>query len=225
MAIAAAGQVGMISGRLGGQEFVQVGGKTVLKKKKGRQSRTSAATLRARAFQAESMQHWHALTDAEKLAWKIAAQQRPRPDRFGTPRTLNAMQLFLREQRDHTYCVEYWETKPPIISIGTVNVYDLELTAGSHLSVDYDNWWGMQPRRSISVFISRWRGNGSGGRGTAWRAIGPRTAFNGPLSFDAVLTSENVEFIEGEKVGIKFKFWASNMWHHEQEYGDVIVGA
>ena len=157
MALLSAGPIGRVSGKVGGIEVAQVGGRSVLKKAKLRQSSGTADRVWAQDLQSEAVLAWRGLTDASRLRWEIAARLRPVTDRFGTVRALNGFQLFMSMPRGLRFFSGYfWLVNPPSIvypeswGAAVTLTHPSTMTLYVNPGVHYSSW-------IVQVFISRMR--------------------------------------------------------------------
>jgi len=225
MAIAAQGVVGRISGAVGGIEVAQVGGLSVVKQGKTRGVRTSPAMIKSRAFQGEAVRYWQNLSAANKLAWKMAAEERRRPNRFGDMRTLNSLQLFLTCAHDHTYAYEFWEDTPPLGQVILPLTVGVTLAAGPWLTVAASTWWNHYVYPIMWAYVSRWRHLHAEGRAYKWQRIGPINVTGDAPTFSVPMQAENIEFVEGERVSVRIGFGGDGVWPYVWDKGIVTVTA
>ena len=232
MALLRSGPIGDVSGRLGGVEIAQVGGRSVIKHQKLRQSSGSAARTRAQGTQAAAIAHWRGLTDAQRLAWAVAAQGRPIPDRFGIPRLRNGFQLFMTIPHDFRYGIpKEWFDTPPVRSLSYAGTPVPTMNAGYDFTVLFSSL--SEASYNCAAYISRFRPENSTRNAYQWIKAGmDHTPTDHIFDFATSMEGQNISLIEGERVSVKLKLWGyyveagrGTCWPSDYDCGVVTVGA
>jgi len=226
MALVNSGLVGELSGSIGGLEFAQAKGSNVAKQRKTRRPRFTPARLVAWEFHRVQIARWRALTDAQRTAWNTAAQQRPRPDRFGVDRQLSGFQLFLTMPADFRFgAPENWQNVPPLNTFAIQDITTIYWDVAFNLTIE-----GLTPAPPVAycygyAYFSRWQ-QPNQKHAKNWRSAGP--SYRDPaFSFDwfTNLSYLNTPGISDEWVHLKFKFWAPDYWPVWYDAGLVQINA
>jgi hypothetical protein len=204
MALLQPGPIGKVSGVLGGLEVAQVGGHSVIKRCKGRQSSTSTARMNAHLLMAKHIEYWKALLPQERKAWDVSAKMRYRVNRFGVKTALTGLEFFMSMEFDDRYAsgmyLTRWVCEATTQITGTPQITivpggDTKLSCGGFPSTLGQWAW---------LYISRFRPQTSDRKAFTWRKIPPVEILNSEYVFTTVLAAEGVEFVNGERVAVKF---------------------
>jgi len=225
MALSKPSIAGQISGVLSGAEFAASKGRQIVKTSKIRRPRPSVNRLIAQAQQAAAIRYYLDLDDPYKRSWERAASLRPFPDRFGTPRTLSALQLFLTIPHDFRFSIpEYYEDSPPLLTNAfhyTVTAtwtapYDCRVIASTVGSPgDFD---------ICALFASRFQRPGAR-NSRNWRKVGLLyAATNLNRDFDTSLEALNCAAISGETIRLRFQWYRHGFWPLWADIGQITVG-
>jgi hypothetical protein len=237
MALLRSGTIGDVSGRLGGVEIAQVGGRSIIKHAKLRQSSGSEARTRAQNVQAAAIAHWRGLTDAQRLAWEVVAQGRTIPDRFGVPRLRNGFQLFMTIPHDFRYGItQTWFDIPPTRSLTYAGTPVPTLNAGYDFTVLFPSInEHLQYNETFicAAYISRFRPENSTRKAYQWIKAGmDQDPTDHIFDFATSMEGQNISLIEGERVSVKLKLWgyyvegeSGTCWPTDYDCGVVTVGA
>jgi hypothetical protein len=226
MAIMRRGIIGDISGRLGGIEIALNRGRSIVKPAKQGRPKQTAKSYDAHTYHTDAIHHWNNLTDAQKLAWRNAALQRPKPDRLGIPRTPTGRELFLSVP--HYVKADtsiYWQDLPPnnnaIITIQP-SIYALSPSAFS-ISADFAACMSYHLKWA---YISRFQNPGSQHH-RHWVKIGP--VLQDPpepiIVFTSALADADIALIDGETWAIQFGWFCANYWPLNFYLGTATITA
>ena len=225
MAIARGGIAGDISGALGGVEFAKGRGGMVLKKRKSRQSSTSGARTLAQAFHTSMVASWKARTDAQRLAWDVAARSRLRSDRFGVRRAGNGFQLFMSMQMViYPFHTIYPVYTPPHQSLSADKAIVVEANVPNHVNVWTEDVSGIAAYL-VAVYIGRFRPTSGSGRCYTWKKIGMIQSGTPIGYFEYLMDELNIQLVEGETIAVKARFWLPTWWPVDIDLGTIVVGA
>lgn len=223
MAISKSGVLGAVSGRVGGVEFAQSGGRSVVKAKKTRASSWSPDKGIAQQQLRDAIDHWKGLTDAQRKAWGVAASQRPSPDRFGVKRCRSGFQLFLTIPHDFRFgVVERWQDVPPIQGFQLVDVTYQLVTAPSVWMLDYLTA-PVETVACIYAYAARFQKATAKCTGR-YKKVGMSDCGAGmPIMFDTSLQGLNVAFLPGEVIDVKYQLWGPGYWPLWFDGGRITV--
>jgi hypothetical protein len=212
MALLQRGPLGEISGKLGGIEAAHVGGRTILKHAKSRQSSCSPLRTQAQTLQTIAMARWQQLSSAQRQAWSIAATQRPVTDRLGSKHALTGLQLFLTMPHDWRFTSsEHWQDVPPTNLLpGYLDSWLLLDADGQSYYIP--NTWKAAPTPIATLWISRFKNPNTSATAYTWIRIGPFDCPNTYTNISSILTTLHVQFIKYEWVCVKTQLWAPNYW-------------
>ena len=172
MALLSVGPIGRVSGKVGGIEVAQVGGRSVLKQAKLRQSSSTSRRIVAQSLQAAAVRAWRNMTDTGRLRWEISARSRLVTDRFGVSRALNGFQLFMSMPRGLSlFGGYYFLLRPPTIvypepwvAVVTAS-HPSTMTLFVNPGVGYASW-------VVQLWISRFRPVAGDAKPSTWISIG-----------------------------------------------------
>jgi hypothetical protein len=86
----------VISGNVGGQNFVAATRTPYIRTRRGHTIGTTAAQLDARSRWQHYINRWATLTDAQRSAWSLAATFIPTNNRLGLPKKLTGREYYLQ---------------------------------------------------------------------------------------------------------------------------------
>lgn len=225
MALNLPGIAGQISGAVQGVEFANSRGRSIMKKAKPHKQTRSPAQLHSDNIQRAAIAHWQGLTDNQRTAWKTAADQKPRPDRFGTYRVLSGFQLFLTIPHDFRFGVPVaFLDDPPIEITGTPFITSLTITAPA--SIVAGGFFPSGFNYTLSLFISRWMSPTATRAHRNWKKLGLTywDTAAGP-DFSTSLAANNVNFIAGETVAARLQFYNAGKYPSWKDFGPLTVAA
>jgi hypothetical protein len=213
-----------MSGKLGGIEVAQVGGRGVLKQAKLRQSSCSVARTTAQNFQAGVIAQWRGFDDAHRRRWNIAAAGRKEKDRLGVTRALSGFQLYmsmphLTELFGHQ---AYWGVPPAFIYPGTFYV-DADATSPHTLTLTVTGILWADPF-AWNIQIGRMRPQNPDARCYNWKALRPYGGTFGTNQVGLLLTEKNIQLISGERIALKLVHYTIQYWPVEVDLGTITVG-
>jgi hypothetical protein len=224
MALLVRGPIGEISGKLGGLEAARVGGRTVLKQAKTRQSSTSSSRVRAQSDHVAAIQFWKSLTDLQRMAWNQAAKDRPSKDRLGTLRCLNGFQLFMSLPHDWRFTfLPIWSYTPPQTQLPPPTNPIVEAVAPGHLEITIDEVGGFEAYFCY-CHVARFRSASTRLSGFQWKTL-PMvlSSFDSVATFDTAMAAENMSFVSGERIGLRVGFWIRDCWPVIADLGRIVV--
>lgn len=111
--------VGQISGRVGGTIFSRNKGGAYVRNGSIPTTVTTTKALAYKAYFAAASQAWTALTDAQRLAWKVWAQSKTSTNRLGRSISLSGQQWFIGMNSRLAAASENLITVPPITTAPT----------------------------------------------------------------------------------------------------------
>jgi len=204
MALLQPGPIGKVSGVLGGIEVAQVGGLSVLKKCKGRQSSNSIARMNAHLLFTKHLKYWHALLPQERVAWDVSARTRYRVNRFGVKTVLTGLEFFMSMEFDDRYAPGMYLTRWVCESTTEITgVPQIIISNGGGCLLNCGGFpWGLG--QWAWLYVSRFRPQTSDRRSYLWRKVPPVEIANFYYDFTAILAAENMSFVTGERVAVKF---------------------
>jgi hypothetical protein len=224
MALLLAGAIGKVSGRLGGVEIAQVGGRGVIKRSKGRQSAGGPDRIEAQAFLGGQIAAWRALTDARKKTWEDAARTRPRADRLGTKRCISGYQLYMSMPHwPLVFGVQPRWYIPPTIPLPVPAEATITITAPGTLDFDITTMTELAGWM-VQIQIGRFQPLTGNRNCYTWKSLGSLPCVPDHNSWDAVLTAKNIAFIAGERVAVKWTAYTQYHWMYNVDAGKLTVG-
>lgn len=224
MAISKSSILGAISGKLGGAEFATYKGRQVIKSPKGKPHGSSANKISAQAQHGAAMRYFGELSEANKEAWRVAAQQKPRPDRFGVPHALSAIQLFLTIPHDFRFSVPvHYEDTPPMSNNAMRYPCTATWAAPYNCNATYSTVGSPGDMHIISLYASRFnRPHQRSSRN--WRKVGlVYQAFAASADFDTSLEALHVGAIAGESINLRLQWYMHGWWPLWYDIGIITV--
>jgi len=213
MAIARAGIIPIISGKLGGMEIAATKNGMVLKHPKPPRSLDSIRMYRARSVWAHRNDLWNALTPEEVLAWKKAAETHPRTNRFGDRIYLTAHQLFMTNIMDCTQTVPYPDNlythcvqSPPITSF-TATLY-----AGGPYTITIIEPLSAGNYPNYTIWVARFLPNTVNHKPRTWINIGTFMKTGDPSTWYERFIFNKVSLLEGERVALRARSHGIYLW-------------
>jgi len=213
VAISKSSIIGSISGKLVGAEFAVYKGRQIIKSQKNKPHGSTANKISSQAQHGAAMRYFSELSEANKEAWRVAAQQKPRPDRFGVPRALSAMQLFLTIPHDFRFSVPvHYEDTPPMSTNAFRNPPTATWTAPYNCNVTYSVLGTPGDMHILSLYASRFnRPHQRSSRN--WRKVGlVYQAVAASVDFDASLEALHVGAIAGESINLRIQWYMHGFW-------------
>ena len=224
MAISKPGIVGQISGRLGSTEFAQSKGRQICKSSKGKRPGSSPNRFTSQAQHAAAIRYFNGLSDANKLAWETLSKQRPRPDRFGVPRPLSALQLFLTIPHDFRFSTpEYYEDTPPLQNNAFRAPVTATWTSPYDCRISYSVTGEFGDNDACALFASRFQ-KPSQKSSRNWRKVGMYYgATDSTVDFDTSLEALNIAAVSGESISLRFQWYRHGFWPLWYDIGQITV--
>jgi hypothetical protein len=219
MALLRSGILGLVSGKLGGTEFAQVSGRTVLKTCKVRQSSSSSSRLSSQSLHSQALARWHGLSDSERLAWKVSAQSRPVLDRFSTTRYKTGLNLFLSLPHNFSRLASpLWQDTPPTLPGLPAGDPIISVSAPNSLYIDYAVP-PVYPDMYGCVSFSRFQVEGSRRKPRIWKHLPLVLGTDALVEFDSVLGDFDINFLSGEWIYFIACWWYPGRWPTYVDFG------
>jgi len=213
MAIARAGIVPIISGKLGSIEFAQTRTGLVIKKARPPRSLGSIRTYRAQSVWAHRSALWNALEPEEVTAWEKAAHIRPRTNRLGSTIYLSGRQLFMSNLLDTsqtTTTTDYTAVplyRPPLITQFTATLY-----AGGPYTITLSYAIVVLFFLHEKLEVARFLPSLTTPKPRTWINIGTFKPLDDPYTWYERFTRNNVALIEGEHVALRAQLHGLTTW-------------
>jgi len=217
MAIARAGLIPIISGKLGGIEFTQTRNGLVLKKARPPRSLGSIRMHRAQSVWAHRSALWNALEPEEVTAWAKAAETMPRTNRLGDTIYLSARQLFMSNLLDtsQTYpmpdliTVPFYKTPP-------ITTFTAALYAGGPYTLAIDEDAPPTDYVFHTVWIARFLPLTANRNPRTWINIGTYVYIGSPLNWYTRFGTALTHLVEGEHVALRARAHGAFRWPSDQ---------
>lgn len=226
MALSKPGIAGQISGVLNGVEFASHRGRQIIRNKKSKPVTTTPNRRDSQQWHIAALRYWHGLSDANKLAWETAAQLKPMPDRFGTPRILSGLQLFLTIPHDFRQGLtpSYLDT-PPLTQLVITADPTLTWTTPNTIQCTAPDIDPPSGTGDASLFAVRMaKSLRSSNRN--WRVIGLHHGnWTSLIDFQTSAAAFNVTASAGEVVHAKIRLYVPNRWPAWFDFGLITVGS
>jgi len=215
MALISQGPFGQTSGKFGSVEVAQKGGRGVLKVQKVKRGARTPNVVSAQASNAEKVARWRGLSVDQKAAWKTAAAQRPRPDRFGNMRNLNGFQLFMTLPQNW-WGVEFvsWQDVPPIKSMAHPSYLYVSDVHAHQIKINVVGW-SPDPNQYAILYVGRFREADSRANQRTWVRLPMVWVYQDPVDFTAAMALRKMSLVVGETVRLKLVLYGDQSWPTE----------
>lgn len=202
MAIGTPGNIGSVSGKLGGNEVQLRKDGFVMKRCKDGVKSLTPAQIQAQNMMGAIRARWAALSNSERATWQAYGIANPVRDRFGRLRALNGFQAFASMPSDFRYADSpYYMTTAPVLRFpnqwtrtGALTApYDLEITNAGN---------AFYAALYCGVRIARWCPNTTRAPKT-WKSLGMKEIVSyTTMYFDDAMEGEKQLTIAGEIIAV-----------------------
>lgn len=131
--------VGSISGNVGGANFVNTSGSSVVRKTRRPSPAGKNSAGDASVVLVKFAHKWATLSELEQSAWNQYALNRPRTNRLGVSRPLNGYQSYLSYQIQREHSSSSDKDDPPVsFTPQVMNNYSLTSSVANDIVLNYD---------------------------------------------------------------------------------------